>query len=496
MPSSSKLLDFTDRKPLSFAARPVNGFRDSPRLTCLRRGRGELIAVKLVLLIGGLIFVDVTVGQVGEEWISHYDGTGHCDDRPKAMALDAQGNILVAGDSYGAKMDYAVVKYDSFGNRLWVARYNGPSGGVDELNSMVLDDEGNVYVTGGSVGDESGYPSFDIATLKYDAAGNKVWEQRHQWSDPTQPPQQDDDLGSDKGTSLAIDSTGHLYVTGSVATARNESDVVLLKYAPGGELEWAAYHDGAGHRQDIGNAVVVDASDNVYVAGKSYYDQYHGDPILLKYSADGQLEWMRHHPGDAATAMVLDPAGFLVLMVESGFPGDFITIKYDLEGRLLWASSYDGAGGHDVPHDMTVDRMGNVLVCGRTEHPDSRIDFLTLKYSPDGILLWETRYAGWGQSYDSANAIAVDRAGDVYVTGYTGSLPDFLTIKYDSHGRQLWTARHNGPANGRDHARLIVVLSRRRFFVAGSVQDNPHGDCVDFATIRYTELPTKTTRHK
>ena len=67
------------------------------------------------------------------------------------MALDAQGNVYVTGSSVGMDTggDYATVKYDSNGNEVWVARYNGPENSGDFAEAIAVDAAGNVYVTGG-----------------------------------------------------------------------------------------------------------------------------------------------------------------------------------------------------------------------------------------------------------------------------------------------------------------------------------------------------------
>ena len=66
-------------------------------------------------------------------------------------------------------------------------------------------------------------------------------------------------------------------------------------------------------------------------------------------------------------------------------------------------------------------------------------------------MLWKKRYNGPGNGDDSATAIAVDGNGNVYVTGRSdggSSGYDYATLKYDPDGKLLWENRYNGPANG------------------------------------------------
>ena len=80
--------------------------------------------------------------------------------------MDGQGNVYVSGDSdgNGTDKDYATIKYDSSGYSLWVQRYNGPGNGIDVGNSIAVDDSGNVYVSGYSLGIGTGR---DYVIIKY-----------------------------------------------------------------------------------------------------------------------------------------------------------------------------------------------------------------------------------------------------------------------------------------------------------------------------------------
>lgn len=142
--------------------------------------------------------------QMQEQWVARYDNNNG-DDRATAIAVDAAGNVYVTGTSSAplpVNYDYATVKYDSNGNQLWVARYDGPAGLADSATAIAVDTAGNVYVTGWSSG---GFATdLDYATIKYDTNGNQLWVARY--SGPGN--------GEDRATSIAVDAGGNVYVTG------------------------------------------------------------------------------------------------------------------------------------------------------------------------------------------------------------------------------------------------------------------------------------------
>ncbi|MCL5961937.1 MAG: SBBP repeat-containing protein, partial [Chloroflexi bacterium] len=80
------------------------------------------------------------------------------DDQAVTVATDSQGNVYVTGRSTNTSNsgDYATIKYDLNGNQLWVARYNGPDNGSDSPKALTLDAQGNVYVTGSSFANATG----------------------------------------------------------------------------------------------------------------------------------------------------------------------------------------------------------------------------------------------------------------------------------------------------------------------------------------------------
>jgi hypothetical protein len=108
---------------------------------------------------------------------------------------------------------------------------------------------------------------------------------------------------------------------------------------------------------------------------------------------------------------------------------------------------------------VAVDRSGNVIVSGYANGSGSSGDYATIKYSSAGVPLWTNRYNGPGNSTDSASAVAVDRSGNVIVTGPsygTKGDVDFATIKYICVPSPVVTGLQL--TNGAFHIRVEDVL--------------------------------------
>ena len=139
-----------------------------------QRAKASLLGIVMFL------FASTLAAQVTEEWVARYDGPANERDCAKAIAIDDSGNVYVTGESYGPKpetdCDYATVKYNSDGEEQWVVRYDGPESSSDGATAIAVDAAGNVYVIGGSTGSET---YFDYATVKYNASGVEQWVARY-----------------------------------------------------------------------------------------------------------------------------------------------------------------------------------------------------------------------------------------------------------------------------------------------------------------------------
>lgn len=155
-----------------------------------------------------------------------------------------------------------------------------------------------------------------------------------------------------------------------------------------------------------------------------------------------------------------------------------------------WTQIFDGENHqNDRVTAMATDREGNIYVTGYANHITNGNDILTIKYSPLGVQQWLRYYVGPGNGDDKAWGIVVDQASNVYVTGYStgvGSGKDFTTIKYNSQGTLLWHQRYNEAGNGDDRAWGIVVDRVGNVYVTGDIARIG----TDVYTIKYSPSGT------
>jgi uncharacterized delta-60 repeat protein len=297
----------------------------------------------------------------------------------------------------------------------WVQTYNGPGNGIDIAFSVVVDDLGNVYVAGNSPGDTS---ANDITTIKYNSSGQQQWVQRYNG-----PGNSDD--GTNGTNAIAVDSSGNVYVAGWSAGTEN-TDYVVIKYNSNGEQQWAQRYNGPGNGYDAPYGIALDGSGNVYVTGTSTGDGTGSDYTTIKYNNDGVQQWAQSYNGsgngyDAAQALAVDGSGNVyvtgVSTAENGL-GDCVTIKYDTNGNQQWVKVYNGpANSTDYGNSVTVDGSGNVYVTGSSTGTTTDRDYLTIKYDSSGDQQWAMTYSSAGSNVDEGRSVGLDGSGNVYVTG-------------------------------------------------------------------------------
>lgn len=421
------------------------------------------------------------------QWEARFTGSENLFYQATAIVVDKMNNIYVTGtgiQSSSASDDYATVKYNAEGEQQWLALFNGPSDGRDNAVGLAVDDSGNVYVTGTS--DEKTFSLSDLVTVKYDQAGVQQWVARYSGTGTGS-------FSRDEAAAIVADDSGNVYVSGTIYNSGTQEDYVTIKYNPGGHEVWVAQYNGPqGSGFDNPVAVELDDSGHVYVTGTSEGIDSRRDFATIKYNTEGNEIWAVRYNGFGdhdENAIDLEVSKSGDVYVTGTVLGDFITVKYNSAGEQQWASRYSSFNRDNEAVDLAVDSAGNVFVTGITQGSSSRKDYATVKYDADGNQLWDHIYNGPDSEDDTAVALALDAASNVYVTG-TGfaedSWQDYTTMKINSSGERQWLAHYDGPTRSEESsvfASASAIDDAGNIFVTGN--SFGLGGGMDYITVKY-----------
>ena len=278
---------------------------------------------------------------------------------------------------------------------LAYSTYFGGNG--DEIGwDIAVDAAGNAHIIGARPSVRSPDSVDDDAFVaKFNAAGALLWLT---------------DVGDncdDEGRGIALDSSGNVYITGQLGNCypfpELQPGAFVAKLTPAGApgfvFPFSDYWYGG---SDLGQAIAVDSAGRTYVTGITSSHEFPVTPGAFQQTFAGGI-------------------------------GDGFVVKVNAAGTALLYGTYLGGTAYESLNDLALDSSGNVYVTGSTNsidfpvtpgafqptnrswHPGDRDGFVTKLNAGGSALLYST-YLG-GSDDDIANGIAVDAAGNAYVTG-------------------------------------------------------------------------------
>ena len=415
-------------------------------------------------------YVTVKYNNAGvEQWSQRFNGLGNGIDRGIKIATDASGTVIVTGRSFnGSDDDYVTIKYNSAGTQLWKMTEDRTN--TDRPTDMKVDAAGNVFVTG-----RSKAVTYDFYTAKYSPAGARLWAKAY------------NNLDDDRATALAIDAAGNAFVAGQIddnaSTTINSYNATILKYDAAGNQAWVATNVLAGS-DEIPSAIDIAANGFIYAVGEK--TNILSDAFLLGVNTTGGIVTNTNFNGaanknDVANAMTIDAsANLIVAGYSENAKGerDAALLKYASTGTILGQHFLTGQGdNNDNIRDIAIDGAGNTYIAGYGITFNADRNFTILKINTNGDTLWTRRLDGSSPgSLDEAVDIALDANGNVYATGWTknsGQSNDATTVKLDANGNFIWQQAFNGVANESDRGAAIIVAPNGTIYVAGRTDTDP-----------------------
>ena len=279
------------------------------------------------------------------------------------------------------------------------------------------------------------------------------------------------------GEAIATDASGNVYMVGFTngdldgVTRTGLTDFYLTKYDPAGDKRFTRML-GVTARATYGYGVAADSAGNVYVAGYTL-GNLDGqlkigtwDLFLTKYDSAGNKQFTRLMGAigktTTAKAIVIDAADNIYLAGHTrGAIGgqtpsgnqDMLLMKFDAAGNMIYTRLLGTFGGFVWGEDVAVDTSGNVFVTGYTSRglngntQTGILDVFVAKYAANGTLQWARQLGGPGSS-TRGQGLATDASGNVFATGYTNGgidgntligLNDTFLIQYDVAGTKAYT---------------------------------------------------------
>ena len=327
-------------------------------------------------------------------WIIQIGAAG--DDTLQALAVDAAGNVAVAGSF--ANGDVFLTFLDGQdGSVVWSHSFAGSD--LTIASGVAVDDSGHVILAAGFRGSAdfgggalSSAGSYDLALASYDSAdGSHLWSRRFGGT------------GDELADALAVGSNGVIAVAGNFSgttdlgnglhNTNGLSDIFIATYsASNGTAIWSKALGGTGF--DAAQAVSLDAQGNALVTG--YFGLFGG------------------------------PVNFGAGTVASAGGADLFVAKYDAGGAHQWSRTFGGAGD-DYGYGIAVDSSGNPTVTGTFQltvdfgggpHTSAgQIDSFVAHYTNAGQYDWSHSYGSIVT--DKGFAVATDPSNQILATGFT-----------------------------------------------------------------------------
>ncbi len=369
----------------------------------------------------------------------------------------------------------------------WVNQYGGAGVGTyTGINSigqqLATDESGYIYNYGHFGSTSSGLVDFDpglgvhnlnpasglLFITKTDAQGKFLWAKNF-------GPKSSSVLGG----GISVDKEGYIYVSGLFTDTADLdpgpgvaeyiappglNNAFIIKLDTNANLIWAGVIESNEPNPTV-NSMVIDKQSNIYITG----------------SFNGVVDF--------------DPSSSTATLATPSYSATAFICKWDKNGKYVWAKSFDGvpqsSGSYGLSqgYSIALDDYGNIYSVGNYSqevdfnpstgiadtfilrvasiNPNHRNVYIS-KLDSLGDFLWTKHFAGYTLS-NLGNYIAVDKNGNVYITGYFGGSVDFdpgpnevimsaptsiavgrsaYVVKLDTYGSFIWAKQLGTPTSG------------------------------------------------
>ncbi len=458
------------------------------------------ILISVFMLLGNLSIAQRT----SIIWQSFYDGPLHREDYFKHLVVDNEGNVYVLcgtkGDVSNYDQDITTYKINTSGQVVWEKHYNGSgSNSLDDPRDIVYDRASGAVICMGRLKDDG------IVVIKYDLTGNTQWTYTAPSTDDDVYSMCVDDQGNIYlgGKSRDTESANYNSLLTKLSPDGTEMFRLFNQYG-GTSSTWYSEF----------NKIIPDGSGNILAAGNcKTTNGNQNSSIIVKFSSGGGEIWEYAHLSDSVlvgsytqTGVCFDHAGNVYT---SGFNSqgdnnynDAIVIKLNLNsGSVYWTKKVDGGNvGYDYVKSIHCDQVGGIYLSTYSRFMAANASTVLIKMNAsNGDVLWKKEITSFGQTGNGRytyNDILVEDDGTFYV-----AKPHILynVTKYNNDGDTIWTKRlvgsfigSVGSSNWMDKYQTTIIKGAddKIYFGCTGTESSLNQDTTDVIITCLSEVPT------
>jgi hypothetical protein len=256
------------------------------------------------------------------------------------------------------------------------------------------------------------------------------------------------------GRAVAVDASDNIYVAGNISTLGG--GIPVAKYDSEGFIQWQIKIGNSG--SSLANGIAVDSSGNIYIVGTVPSSRAY----IAKLNNSGVMQWQYYLTAGSYSDVIIDNNGDIIAV--GGFAGTVYFHRWDTSGTLLTQRAVYTTFGSNNVYSIVQDITGNYIIGASTSATgnDGYIVIFNASYN-------FTNDAQVGTANGYVSGIVTDSAGDIYCAineTSAGASSLFIIMKLNTSLVTQW-ARQLSNVTGAEVCNDIAIDSAGNVYGVG-----------------------------
>ncbi|HVO75548.1 MAG TPA: T9SS type A sorting domain-containing protein [Ignavibacteriaceae bacterium] len=390
------------------------------------------------------------------DWYKIYNGPGNSYDFSHGVVL-VDSEIYVAGGSYmpDGYADAFFIKYSKEGDSLFSFFYSLQPNVRDEYNSVAVDENSQIYLTGvTTVGIEK-----RMIFQKYSSSGENLWTENFNFKA--------------RGLKVIMDKNNSPVLAYDNWEGPRYTHLVINKFNSSGDSIWAAVFRSDTTAYSVAG-LLIDDENYIYVPivqlqVKNGESIYYSSVACVK---DGVILWHKYLSGSINRGIVFDKEKNIIALTQDS--SRIYKIDHST-GEFIWEKNInDSLYQINILTNACVDNQNNIIAAGYNSYFNS--DVQIKKLSPSGEVLWMKNYNSPDNLSDLPLGILIDKNDDVYASvgseDSLGGYPYTSVLKLSKDGDKEWEYFFNVPNYEQSYFSPFFIDDSLNLYLGGSIYNS------------------------